>query len=82
MHAVIALVLIPLALSGREMIGTLWLKAATPNKFATVGLVCMIRVTFLKKDRLDKMISFIVGTINPDAFCLVDGWYGHHVPPV
>jgi hypothetical protein len=82
MDAVIALVLIPFALSGREMIGALWLEASTVYELVTVGRVCPVRVTFLEKDCLDVMIPLIVRTLNPDSFCLIYGWYGHRLPPV
>ena len=59
-----------------------WLEASTVEELVSVGLVSLVRVTLLEKDRLDVMISLIVRALNPDSFCLVYGWCGHRFPPV
>ena len=64
------------------MIVMRWLEASTVEELVSVGLASLVRVTLLEKDRLNIMIAFIVGTSNPDAFCLVNGWDSHPLPPV
>jgi hypothetical protein len=71
MDSVIALFLIPSALSRLEIIGILWLEAATVNELATVGPVCLVRVALVEKNRLDVMIPLIARALNPDPFCLI-----------
>ncbi len=46
-----------------------WLEASTVEE-----LVSLVRVTLLKKDRLERLFSFFVGTINQDACCFADDW--------
>lgn len=59
------------------MVSELGLKASTLNEFVTVRLVVLVSVPLLEKDVLDVMIPLIIGTLNPDPFCLVYGWDDH-----
>lgn len=77
MHAMIALFPIPCALRRLEMVSELGLKASTLNEFVTVRLVVLVSVPLLEKDVLDVMIPLIIGTLNPDPFCLVYCWDDH-----
>lgn len=81
MDAMVALFQVPIALTWLEVIGILWLEASTMDEFVAVGSMCLVRVTLFKKDLLDIMIPFIVGAINPDAFCLIYCWYAHTFLP-
>jgi hypothetical protein len=77
MYAMITLFLIPCALGRLEMISKLGLKASTLDEFVTVRLVNLVSATLFEKDVLDIMIPLIIGTLNPDPFCLVYCWDDH-----
>lgn len=65
-YATVTLLLIPFALRGQKMIGVLWLEASTPNEFATIELVDLVRAILLVKNLLDVMIPLVAGVLHPD----------------
>lgn len=56
------------------MIVMRWLEASTVEELVSVGLVSLVRVTLLEKDRLESLFPFLAETINRDACCFADSW--------
>jgi hypothetical protein len=80
MNPMITLSLIPFASSRQEMVVVLWLETSTLNELTTIEPMSPIRVALLAKNRLDIMISLIVGTLDPDPLRLVYCWNSHKFP--
>ena len=56
------------------MIVMRWLEASTVEELVSAGLVSLVRVTLLEKDRLERLFPFLAEMINRDACCFADSW--------
>ena len=79
--SIIALFLVPFALSRQKVIIIFWLKAPALDQLATIQAVSLVCAVVSRKDRLNIMFSLIACALNPDSLSLVHCWDSHCFSP-
>lgn len=63
------------------MIILFWLETSPLDQQAAICPMSLVNLCFFGEDFLDEVKPLIIGTSDPDAFCLIHGWPKHSLFP-